>query len=346
MTSSTTNNKIAPASTKPTKAGKVPVEPEFWKRYSPHYEFPLSLSSSVFLHIFAAGFLALMAYVFVQWIHEDQPLPVGGIAIGGGGGDPHGVAKGNENGPIQSDKEATTEGKNPDPVTNPTESAELSKPEAAPPKLNDAPAKRYFNPEDAKLGSQKLADLGMKVSSRLKLRSKGKGGPGSGGGEGGGKGTGTGTGSGPGTGTLNDRERRRNRWIMIFNTHSGQDYANQLAGLGAILGVLGADGQYTLYRDLHHRPVKGKIEDPNELNRIFWEDNKRESVTSLSNALGIKPVPDSLMAFFPEELEKQLLDLELAAFGGKEDEIAETFFRVEKRSGGKYVPVVNYQARK
>lgn len=133
---------------------------------------------------------------------------------------------------------------------------------------------------------------------------------------------------------------------MIFNTQSGQDYAKQLQGLGAILGVEDPDKGWTLYRDLSQRPVRGKIEDPYELNRIFWIDDKSHSVTSLATALGIRPVPNAIAAFFPAELEEDLLTKELAAFGSKnEDEIGETSFRVERR-GGKYVPVVSFQSRK
>jgi hypothetical protein len=59
-------------------------------------------------------------------------------------------------------------------------------------------------------------------------------------------------------------------------------------------------------------------------------------------ALGIRPPPEHIVAFFPPELEKELLDKELKAFHGNEVDIpenAETTFRVERLSG-KYVPVV------
>ena len=297
----------------------LPAEPRFWKRYSPHHEFSLSISSSVFLHILCVGLLCLILVGILKLRPQESPLPVG--VIGGGSGEPQGVNNGLDNGPIQPGMDETDLGQSHDPRTNPTEPPLLVKPQVCAPNLIKPPAERRINDEDATIGNQKLAEI------RASLKPSGKG---MNGGESGGDVGGRGPGKGPGTGGLDVRAQCRNRWIMIFNTHSGQDYANQLAGLGEIIGVKDSDGKFTLYRDLHHRPVKGKVEDPNQPSRIFWEDNKRDSVTSLANALGIKPVPDSIFAFFPEELEKQLLDLELAAFRGKEDEIAETHFRVEK----------------
>src|SRR5207248_4607915 len=101
---------------------------------------------------------------------------------------------------------------------------------------------------------------------------KGKGGPGSGGGKGSGVGTGEGNAKGPGTGKLSQREKRQQRWLMLFNTRSGSDYADQLMGLRAILAVETSNGEYMIYRDLAHRPVHGKVAEDRELNRICWVD--------------------------------------------------------------------------
>ena len=66
---------------------------------------------------------------------------------------------------------------------------------------------------------------------------KGQGGIGSGGGKGSGSGTGEGIGVGSGKSKLNDREKRMLRWHMRFTANSGQEYLDQLRGLGAILAV-------------------------------------------------------------------------------------------------------------
>jgi hypothetical protein len=57
-------------------------------------------------------------------------------------------------------------------------------------------------------------------------------------------------------------------------------------------------------------------------------------------------VPDHVVAFFPEKLEKELLAKELKFAGRKEEEIFETRFKVVKK-GDKYeVEVVEQKPKK
>ncbi len=63
-------------------------------------------------------------------------------------------------------------------------------------------------------------------------------------------------------------------------------------------------------------------------------------MASLARALGIDPVPSFIVAFFPEELEKDLLAKELAYRQIDEAKIDETRFQVKRKSTGKYEPVV------
>ena len=66
---------------------------------------------------------------------------------------------------------------------------------------------------------------------------------------------------------------------MIFTTSHGEDYARQLGGLGAMIAVPEADGQYRVFRNLTP-PVRGEIEDLKQINRIFWVDDAPQSVDS------------------------------------------------------------------
>jgi serine/threonine protein kinase len=154
-------------------------------------------------------------------------------------------------------------------------------------------------------------------------------------GQGGGKGQGgvdTGEGPDPGTGkgNLSVRQKRLLRWTMKFNTKTGQDYRQQLLALGAILAIPQPEGGYMVIRDLRTTPATGRIEDINKLNRIFWIDDKPESVAPLAQALGIRPIPPHIVAFFPVELEQELLRRELAYRNGSEDDILETKFEVRR----------------
>lgn len=168
---------------------------------------------------------------------------------------------------------------------------------------------------------------------------QGKGGSGSGGGEGTGVGTGKGSGSGPGEGTGTVRERRRARWRLLFDTASSEDYVNQLIGLGAFLAVEQGNGEHLIYRDLAHRPVRGKVEDIWALDRQRWFPDDPHTTARLARVLGIQPVPTRIILLFPADLEKELLEKEINAFNRKESEIGETVFRFVRR-GNRYEPVV------
>ncbi|HKM55969.1 MAG TPA: hypothetical protein VJY33_21360, partial [Isosphaeraceae bacterium] len=127
------------------------------------------------------------------------------------------------------------------------------------------------------------------------------------------------------------------RWTMIFDTRNGEDYRVQLQALGAILAIPG-DGQYLVIKDLRP-PVRPVPEDLKKIQRIFWIDNRPDSVGPLGAALGLPRPPPEVVAFFPEALERELLTKELAFRGRQENQILETRFRVMRR-GPTFEPIV------
>jgi hypothetical protein len=133
------------------------------------------------------------------------------------------------------------------------------------------------------------------------------------------------------------------RWTLAFNRADGQDYANQLLQLGAILAVPdpGNPDKYLIIRNLKERPVRPTPGDLDQIRgeRTAWKDDDPSSVRPLAGALGLDPVPEHVIAFFPAKLEEKLLKLELAYQNRKEEEIYETRFEL-RRSGGTYEPVV------
>src|SRR4029079_2140121 len=70
-------------------------------------------------------------------------------------------------------------------------------------------------------------------------------------------------------GQWSERQDRMLRWSMSFNSRNGNDYAHQLARLGAMIAVP-AGKDYRLYKDLQKTPVKGEITDLSAINRIYW----------------------------------------------------------------------------
>jgi hypothetical protein len=94
-----------------------------------------------------------------------------------------------------------------------------------------------------------------------------------------------------------------------------------------------------IYRDLNQKPIKGEVEDIASIKRIFWVDEKKDSIRSLAEAMDV-PVPDGpIVAFFPLELEAELLRKELKFKNKKEEDIKETTFRI-RSSGGAFIPEV------
>lgn len=145
---------------------------------------------------------------------------------------------------------------------------------------------------------------------------------------------------------LSKREKRMLRWTLSFGNTTEEEYVNRMQELGAILAFPVNDKEYAIVRDLSKRPAEVKNEDITKIERIYWFDNKAESVGSVCKLLGIKGSPDHLIAFFPEKLENELFDKELKYKNLKEDDIHETKFKVIRRGDNLEVKVVEQHAVK
>jgi hypothetical protein len=329
------------------KPVQLPPEEKFWKRYSPHHEFPISSVTSLCLYALAAVLIWAVISYAVKKNDDNKSLPLESIEVAGGGGNPLGQGtQGPGDNPPAQGKEAVAEKKPEaaapvvsddklkDVAPDPLDLPEL---QVADGRVIDDPALKEAHETLAKLSKDARQKLFQGVASQGP--SQGLGGSGEGGGRGKGKGTGEGNLEGPGKGKLNVRQKRVLRWIMLFNTLDGNDYLRQLRGLGAILAVPEPKGGYMVIRDLTKLPAEGEQEDLNTIQRIFWIDDKPQSVQSLASALRLPFMPPHIVAFFPEALEKELLDKELKFRGRKEEDIKETRFRVERRGNG-YEPRV------
>jgi hypothetical protein len=333
----------------------IPPEEQFWQRYSPHHEAPLSGIGSFALHFLIAGFLLVAGYL--GWLslgNRPKAVETDTVSIDHGGG---GRRSGTEDAPKDagSSKEVAAMASPEENKTPPTSEQRPdlqplpSEPLQPPPTSDDT--QRFVRDQNSSL--QKYDNLDKSLQEALRLREstgpapKGQGGAGTGGGEGSGTGKAEGSGIGDKNGKLSSREKRMLRWTMQFDTRSGQDYLRQLRGLGAILAIpkdrSGKD--FWIIRDLGSRPPPLLDEDVSTIQRIFWIDDKPHSVASIMRALGLNLTPDRFVAFMPEELEQKLFDLELRYRGLKEDDIEETIFQV-RLLRDKYVPFVVRQSEK
>jgi hypothetical protein len=335
----------------------APPAESIWTRYSPHHEFPLSSVASVTMHVLVLALLVFAGVIAAALgLNRDSNPPVDTVVVlpGGGGGHPDGVgdARGDRP-PAPPVEDVPTEPK--DQPNIPTAVRPLESVKVDPVKLPEftkSPEGLRFLEDgtDALARFEKVSQNAReKLLKGLEYASKGGGGPGRDGGKDKGKGPGEGSNVGPGKGdgNLTVRQKRVLRWTMMFNTLNGNDYAKQLDALGAILAVPDEQGQYRVIRNLKQRPALGNVEDLAAIQRIFWNDTDPRSITSLSMALGLRPVPPHIVAFFPEKLEQELLRKELE-FGRRrkanitEDDIHETRFKVVQR-GGTYEALVESQ---
>jgi len=327
----------------------VPPEDAFWERYSPNSEFPFSTLASFCIH--ATVLFVLLAGVLIftgqpNDAEEIEPVYVGdGDGPAGGGGNPLGVGlenPGNLSAPdVKQDLLNPEKKLDPDLLKKPDE-LNVTKPGAV--ALEDDPdADKVIEKAKQKLPS---AVIGPQIKDALAgLAGFGRGGSGRGGGEGDGVGMGKGSGHGG-----NKRGRRVQRWAMIFNANSGADYIRQLHAMGAYLGLPDKSGRIMVVRNLSERPAKPQMEDIVKIGRIWWTDDRQESAISVAQVLQIDWVPAFMMAFFPVELEKKLVEKELEygkKFGRtKEEDMEETIFRITFRGGAPQISVESQTGKK
>lgn len=325
---------------------RVPPEEKFWKRYSPHGEAPLSLAGSFAVHALAVGGMMLFGiYLASLFLKPNRSLPVDPVRLkieGGGGGSPQGIGQGKGVG-----KGAENIGEDNAQESNPSELEDAPRRPALNPleiqkvqQQFDEPSFRYIQ-ESTSDSAKAFARLDDKLRNVLRdgiTPGKGKGGPGEGGGRGSGKGSGEGPGTGDGKASLSKREKRMLRWHMTFTANTGQEYLQQLRGLGAILAFPVQDGPEPIFKVVEDLRPGAKLldKDVREYNRIYWIDDKPRSVHDIMAALRISlpTIPSRFVAFMPEALEKKLFEKErqyverVLKQRFNEDQIDETTFRV------------------
>jgi hypothetical protein len=320
--------------TAPLPKKSTPPPEEFWQRYSPHHEFPLSSITSATLHLLVIALLLLGAWVAIRlgFGNQREEIPIVFLEISEG--TPNGAADRKGIGEGLTREEV---GMNPTRPVEPVELVELPESNLDPihlPKYKDDEGKRLIDPGAVNPSFERIKQLDKEIREKLTFGLGGRGAR-----------NGSPNGSPDGK-QLSRRIKRLLRWTMIFNTRDGNDYATQLDALGAILAVPDPVGkEYQVIRDLKTRPVQGKVEDLATIQRIYWIDDKPDSVAGLARALDMKTRPRHIFAFFPIELEDKLAQLERDYGGLKEDDIAETRFEIVRGPTG-FEPKVTFQSAK
>jgi hypothetical protein len=327
-----------------------PPDERFWVKYSPHHELPISSLASVAWHLFGLVLIVLVAFVVSYARNDDMLIETVGLA-GGGGGNPLGVGQAPGSGSTGGLVDATKPREQLKDA-RPTDKTNADAPLTVLPTdifkgLTDDPEAQREIAKIAERGTDALDQLN-KLDKNLRdalAAGKGKGGPGSGGGQGKGDGPGDGDGSGIG-GKLSQTAKRRLKWTISFSTSGGIDYLRQLNALGGMLAIaVPPENEIKFVKNVMNRPVRWEKEDLARLmrERIYWIDDKPDSVQQLAMGLGLNFVPERVGAFFPKELENTLLQKELAYQHKREEQIRETRFQVIMRGLRQYDIIVIHQ---
>src|SRR5690242_12037927 len=99
---------MATTSATTNKPAKAPPNERFWKKYSPHYELPISSATSVVMHALVLTLLVLGGVIAAKLgLGGDHTLPPAEpIIISGGGGNKLGQGTGPNTGILPAGKEA------------------------------------------------------------------------------------------------------------------------------------------------------------------------------------------------------------------------------------------------
>src|SRR5262245_32367887 len=319
----------------PPPAPLAPPDEQFWDKYSPHHEFPLSSIGSVALHIGVFAALAGLLYLaYKSTISDKTPVPMRAIVVVGDNTGAEGGGSGG--GKPQENVDPTIHQVRPKEVPQ----AQLDE---AVPKLKEFLPKVPSNspglrPEDLP-AVPRFAGLDKELQDKLlegASGQKGKG-PGTGGGGPGPEGPGAGQASDP-----TSSASRGIRWELNFKTESGTDYLNQLRAMKATL-LLPQPANWKEYKSypLSEGSLVGQEFDITKLPGLHFIDDESGSAARLARAMGLDFSPPKFLAFFPKEIEEELARKEREFRARKESEIFSTSFRILVRDGKPTITVID-----
>ena len=290
---------------------------DFWARYSPNYESVSSFIISFIVHIALVVLIMMLGWEGLKKAiigDVNRRMGVSSVRVGGS------TASGS---PDAKEEDETIKAL---PKNKSIDQESISD---TPLKLNPAPIDKINvnkNPvkslvDDANVKAQELSRLGQNLKSKMMDGMKGVGNT---------KGDGVGDGRG----------ERMLRWIMVFNTTNGTDYLAQLMDLNARIAFPDPDkpGKFLVISNLGAKPTTTIELDLSAVSDIFWVDDKAQSVSNLSRAMGLQVKTEAFVVLMPVSVEEKLQKLEKNSLNGaKEEDIQETRFAISK-TGGKYEP--------
>ncbi|WP_020474133.1 hypothetical protein [Zavarzinella formosa] len=325
----------------PVPTPLAPPDEQFWEKYSPHYEFPLSSIGSIALHV--AGLMIFLGALYMlskMTLPGTEPVPMREMMVSSEG-------DGKEDGAPGSGGGAPIEDINHERPMDPTR--------VIPDKTLDnvrAEIKDFVPNIPQDKDSPKIEDLpSFKKFAQLnedlrKALMQGKGGSKGAGPESGRAATENpevGAGGNKINGDPTSSINRAVRWELTYKTESGQDYVKQLAAMKATLVIpQPPDFQKTLaYKNIDQpRPV-GEPINVDQIKGLYFVDDSADSASKVARTLGLNFDPPHFVAFFPKDVEEELAAKERNYRGRKEDQIFSTKFKILIRDGKYTIQVLD-----
>jgi len=343
----------------------LPPEEQFWQRYSPHHELPLSGVGSFVLHGLVIGIL-ILAYVLLNQQRESEsnrPVTMDVVKIegdgtgfegGGGGGQPGTKGQLNKDGRTEdvfgqskasTDKIEPPEAspkfeKVPDvPIVNPPETADTGVPE-----IDDSIRQIAREADSAVKKAMNIASTGGNPDGGKTVGKGGTGGVGDGPGKGNKTGPGVGQG-GPGGGKATRAEIFAARWRFELGGNP-REHATKLDVVGVILAVPDPRGEFFLIRDFKRRPAELRRENLEPFrDAVKWYNVTPASLAGLARELRLPFTPRYVVMLLPRDREQLMADAEQAYAernGRSLKTVRETSFDFQLRDGA-FQPVVIQQ---
>lgn len=348
----------------------IPPEETLWQKYSSHFELPLASATSIFLHGFVIGILAIggLAFFFAANAEAMKPPKMDvvmvegeGTGFEGLGGEPGLPGAPDAGGPKRTEFVPSLPEQPVPPDFTPPRSDETPLPELGLPLIEDGKPSvdsKLFLELQKKIADAETRekDLKLKVPSNLnpgpkeskKPGSIGSGSPKGGGGLGGpGGGPGAGKKAGPGIGTGGAGRKGTKQEIYALRwsfdlTGDGPEHARKLAAIGVNVGVIDPKGNFYFVTDLNRRPVELKRDKlPNLQEVVGWQNRRQESIQPLAREFKMSFVPVAVILMLPKDREVKMAEEEarfVAEQGRDLSTVRRTWFDFRLRNG-QYDPV-------
>lgn len=301
------------------------IEQPFWERYNSSLEFPISTAIALLL-------LALATAIFVMSLTisnaDKSPVPLTFL----GGDDDEGEGSPGDGGADLAFGKPLSAAE----MQKLMQELQLNEPKDLKEKLDIGGDIEI--PENEQIA---LAQLSDDLRKKLLGAKSGSGGGSSGGDPMGGK--------GPGGFGASSTYARALRWILRFDTTTGEDYVNQMAGIGGVIMVpVPPDNKSFLIikNPRNPAPVPATDDDLQKYTKLIqFAEIRKDSVESVARALKLTFMPKSFFAYFPRELEEKLAALEKNYQNKQPEQIRSTAFKVIVRGGSYDFIVVEQKLR-